>query len=335
MNEVVTMTAEHAAAAGALLAARHQRERARFPLLPSAYEDHGRAAELVRGVLQFCEGVAAIDDRGDLAGFLTSFDSEPDPTSPMARYLPERSSIHLAHGHSVASHLDAGPLYARLFAERSERAVDRGVIDFIAHVPIGDPSVEAAWAALGFGRMNVVAIRDLAPLDRRTPADVHVRSAGPDELDIVAELVDEESKFHAASPMFVPYLHEATTAAVRDQLARALASDDHAFLIANRGGSDIGIISIEPGLGSPLYVPDNAVYIAATAVVPAERGSGAGAALVDAAFTWATDHGHVAASLHFATANAMSTSFWTGVGFTPVMAHLRRRLDDRILSNRA
>ena len=56
--------------------------------------------------------------------------------------------------------------------------------------------------------------------------------------------------------------------------------------------------------------------------------------LVDAAFAWSRDRGYRAACLHFATANATSSSFWTGVGFTPVMAHLRRRLDERILTNR-
>jgi GNAT superfamily N-acetyltransferase len=188
--------------------------------------------------------------------------------------------------------------------------------------------------ALGFGRVNAVAVRDLAPIDRRVATDVQVRAATPDELDIVEQLVDEEAVFHAGSPIFRPYQRDDTAQAVRAQLATALATDAHAFLIARRDGRDVGVVSIEPGLGSPLYVPDRAAYIAATAVLPNERGSGAGAALADAAFAWARDHGYLAACLHFSTANAMSTSFWTGVGFTPVMAHLRRRLDERILTNR-
>ena len=116
------------------------------------------------------------------------------------------------------------------------------------------------------------------------------------------------------------------------ELATQLASHDHAFLVARRDGSDVGVLSVGPGLGSPLYVPDGGCYIGATAVLAAARGAGVGAALVDAAFDWARDHGHRAACLHYATANRTSTSFWTGIGFVPVMAHLRRRLDDRILT---
>ena len=330
---VASLTEAETGAAGALLAARHARERERFPILPAAYEDPRRAADLVRETLSFGDGVAAIDDDGTLVGFLTSFESIPDPHSPMARYAPQRSSLHLVHGHGVAGYADPGATYAVLFAELARRSLGQGILDYVVHVPISDPATEAAWVALGFGRMSAVAVRDLAPVARRPPKDVEIRVATPDELDIVDRLVDEEAVFHSGSPVFRPYRRHETADAVRAQLGSQLASDDHDFLIAKRDGRDVGVASIGPGLGSPLYVPDGAAYIAATAVVPDEQGSGAGTALVNAALVWARDHGHAAACLHFSTANSSSSSFWTGVGFTPVMAHLRRRLDDRILDS--
>jgi GNAT superfamily N-acetyltransferase len=96
----------------------------------------------------------------------------------------------------------------------------------------------------------------------------------------------------------------------------------------------VGVLSIGPGLGSPLYVPNGAAYIRATAVLAPHRGAGAGVSLVDAALAWARDQGHRAACLHFSTSNLTASSFWTGIGFTPVMAHLRRQLDERILHSR-
>ena len=122
MIDVVELT--DCRAAGALLAARHTRERQRFPLLPAAYEDPALAAELVEGTLSFGDGVAAVDEQGQLAGFLISFEATPDPTSPMARYAPERASTHLVHGHAVADGADAGRVYARLFGELAGRALD-------------------------------------------------------------------------------------------------------------------------------------------------------------------------------------------------------------------
>jgi GNAT superfamily N-acetyltransferase len=332
--ELVEMTEEEVPAAGALLAARHARERIRFPLLPPAYEDAERAAETVRQTLSFGEGVAARDHEGAVVGYLASFESSPDPSSSMARYLPERSATHLVTGHAVADRADPGPTYAQLFAELADRALDRGVTDHVVHVPIGDPAIEAAWVALGFGRAAAVAVRDLAPLELPNRTGVEIRAATPAELDVVDRLVDEEAVFHAGSPVFRPYRRDETADAVRAELAAQLASDDHAFLIARRDGVDVGVLSVGPGIGSPLYVPEAAVYIAATAVHPEARGSGAGTALVQEALGWARDHGHRGACLHFSTANRISTAFWTGFGFTPAMVHLRRRLDERILDSR-
>jgi hypothetical protein len=117
MNDLVTLTESLGEAAGVLLATRHARERARFPLLPAEYEDPVRAVELVREVLDFCEGVAVLDEGGALAGFLTSFESKPDPRSPMARYAPEHASVHLVHGHAIALDADPAATYASMFSE--------------------------------------------------------------------------------------------------------------------------------------------------------------------------------------------------------------------------
>jgi GNAT superfamily N-acetyltransferase len=331
---VVALAESNVAAAGALLASRHARERERFGLLPAGPQDPAIGTDLVRGLLSFCDGVAAFDEGDRLVGFLTAFEQNPDPSSPFARYSPQRASMSLVHGHATDDSVDPAPVYALMFAVLADRALDGGVVDYITHVPIGDPTIESAWVALGFGRVNMVAIRDLAPIGRTSSTDIDVRAATQADLDVVDRLVDEEAIFHAGSPIFRPYVRSQTAASVRAQTGQELSRDDCAFLIARSDGRDVGVCSVGPGLGSPLYVPDGAAYIAATAVLPDARRSGIGAALADAAFDWARQHGHRAACLHFATANIASTAFWTGIGFTPVMAHLRRRLDDRILNHR-
>jgi hypothetical protein len=136
VHEVVALTMDDVPAAGALLAARHGEERERLPLLPAAFQDADAASGLVREVLAFCDGVAAVDGSGRLVGFLTSFDSAPDPASPMARYTPARSVLHLVHGHAVAAGVAPGPVYAALYAALAERAVERGITDQMVHVPM-------------------------------------------------------------------------------------------------------------------------------------------------------------------------------------------------------
>lgn len=327
--EVRPLTVADAAPAGTVLAARHQRERAVFPLLAPALEDPAAAAEMVASVLRFSHGTGAFEG-DELLGFLTCFEQTADPSSPMARYLAERAQVYLSMGHAVTATADPARVYPALFAVLAEEALAQGVTDHVAHVPIGDPVTEAAWVALGFGRQSAVCVRDLSPVDGPAAEGVEIRLATPDELDIVDELVDEESIFHAGSPIFRPYMRGQTRDAVRAELARDLASARHAFFVARHDHRDVGILCVTPGFG---YLPE-AVYIATTAVVPGVRRLGIGAALTDAALTWARERDYTTASLHFATANPVSRSFWTGLGFQPVMVHLRRRLDERILTHR-
>jgi GNAT superfamily N-acetyltransferase len=236
----------------------------------------------------------------------------------------------IAHGHAVDAGTDLAIVYHGLFAALAEQYRCANITDHFAHVPAGDPAVEAAWATLGFGRANAVAIRDLRPLSRLPSGHISVREATPEDLDVVDRLVDEEARFHAGSPIFRPYLRDQTREAVRSALAESLRATGSVHLLARVQGEDVGVIEIGPGRGSPLYIPEHAAYIGDTAVLERYRGTGVGAALVDAALGWGREHGYRATTLHFATANALSASFWTGLGFEPAMWHLRRRLDERI-----
>ena len=321
--------AEMLSEAAALLAARHIRERARFPLLPAKYEDASACEDVLKSALDYAPGFAAFDE-GRLCGMLLGFKNVPDPASGSARYGPERSSMLIAHGNAIAAGADPWLVYHALFAELAEQYRRDNVTDHFAHVPAGDAAVEEAWFALGFGRDHAVAARDLRPVEAPTIWAASVRAATPEDLDVVDRLVDEESRYHARSPIMRPYLREQTKDAVRAGLARALESEESCHFIARADGQDVGIIEVGPGRGSPLYIPDGAAYIGDTAVLPPARGSGVGAALVDAALAWAREHGYRAVTLHYAGANALSSSFWRGVGFEPVMWHLRRRLDERI-----
>jgi GNAT superfamily N-acetyltransferase len=236
----------------------------------------------------------------------------------------------IAHGHAVAADADPWLVYHALFAELAEQYRRDGITDHFAHVPAGERAVGEAWSGLGFGRAYAVAVRDLRPVEGPVSGLASVRAATPEDLEIVDRLVDEESRYHARSPIMRPYLREQTRSAVRASLERALAGDESVHLIASVGGKDAGIIEIGPARGSPLYIPDGAAYIGDTAVLPGVRGGGVGAALVDAALAWGREHGYRAATLHYAAANALSSSFWRGLGFEPVMWHLRRKLDERI-----
>jgi GNAT superfamily N-acetyltransferase len=233
-----------------------------------------------------------------------------------------------AHGHATRPG-DEAAAYHALFAEVADRSLKSGIFDHVAHVPAALPEVEEAWADLGFGRSAAVAARDTAALELDPPG-WDIRSGTPDDLASVERLVDEESRFHATSPIFRPYVSRDVARNVREQLREALADEEQALFIARRNGTDAGILSIGPSRGSPLYVPDDACYIGDTAVLAGYRDGGAGTALLGRALRWARERGFRNVTLHYQPANARSRAFWRGHGFQPVMWHMRRTIDPRI-----
>jgi GNAT superfamily N-acetyltransferase len=317
------------AAAARLLADRHVRARARFALLPPRFEDADACAELVRSAMSLAEGVVARD--GDrLAGFLFAAAILYPPDRPSTRFTPPRSSMMFAHGHAVAAGADPFATYHALLAALAPPLVDRGILAHTVHLPAGEPALDAAWFDLGFGRVHAFAARDLAPLSRASPPDVLVREATREDLDVAERLADEEARFHARAPIWDAYVAADTAAGTRRELEELIASADGAVLLAALEGRDVGLTTVSAATGGPLFIPDDALGIGTTAVFEDARGRGVGAALVERALAWGRARERRHATLHFSTANAASRPFWTGLGFTPVLWHLVRLLDERL-----
>ena len=84
---------------------------------------------------------------------------------------------------------------------------------------------------------------------------------------------------------------------------RALHEGGAVHLLASLDGHDVGLLTIELTSPVPRLCPDGQPYIGPTATLPGARGKGVGHALVDAALTWAYDHGYQPVSADFDTAN--------------------------------
>ena len=142
-----------------------------------------------------------------------------------------------------------------------------------------------------------------------------MRAAGPEHLETVARLALVEIQHRSAPPMFAPRQDRplADLAAER----RTLHDNGAVHLLATLDGHDVGLLTIELTSPVPRLCPDGQPYIGPTATLPGARGRGVGHALVDAALTWAYDHGYQWISVDFDTANTLSRPFWLNAGFHP------------------
>ena len=140
-----------------------------------------------------------------------------------------------------------------------------------------------------------------------------MRVAGAEDLETVARLALVEIQYRSAPAMFAPRQDRPLADLVAEH--RALREGGAVHLLATLDGRDVGLLTIELTSPAPRLCPDGQPYIGPTATLPAARGQGVGHALVDAALTWAYDHGYQWVSVDFDTANPLSRPFWLNVGF--------------------
>jgi len=315
--------------AAAILAARHRGDRLRFPILPASFEDESVVRQSLQETASFATGVAATGTEGRLTGFLLGIRRLPSPGDLDARFTTPRSTMMFAHGHAVSEKFDSFAAYHALYTELAQDWVRDGFFDHVVHVPAGRS--EQPWFELGFGRHFAVAARGLQLLSGEVTSRIEVRLAGAEDVDCVMELSSSGSSFHASSPIFMPDMHRDTDRAFKEELARALVDEKQAVLLAHEKGQSVGMLRIAPARGSAMFLPDKSANIGDTAVVEQSRRLGVGSALLRASIAWARNNGYEHLTLRFHTANAQARSFWTGHGFEPVMYHLSRHIDERIL----
>jgi len=303
--------------AAVLVAREHAAARQVRPELPDGFGDAGICEATLRHLCGSGHHGLVVTSNGRAVAVMTVTVRETPMVSRYAR-LP-------AEGFAVEPDLDdpTGVL-AAAFADLASPLVADGVLRYyLLHPAL--PRLSEALSNLGFGRNGVYGVQAAAPR-RRSPA-VAVRVAGPEDLDTVARLALVELQHRSAPPMFGP----AQDRPVADLAAehRTLRDDGAVHLLAALGGDDVGLLTIELTSPAPRLCPDGQPYIGPTATAPAARGRGVGHALVDAALTWAHDHGYRWVAVDFETANPLSRPFWLNAGFFPAGYGLLRLIEPR------
>jgi GNAT superfamily N-acetyltransferase len=301
--------------AGALVAREQAAARRVRPELPTAFDSaEVCAAALERLSARGHHGLVATED-GRAVAVMTAAVRENHYLGRYAR-LP-------ADGFAVDPDLaDPTGVLGVVFGDLAPPLIAGGVRRYaLLHAAL--PRLSEALSNLGFGRRGAYGIQPAAP--RRRSSAVAVRAAGAEDFETVARLALAEIQYRSAPPMFEPRQDRPLADLAAEH--RALRDSGAVHLLATVDGRDVGLLTIELTSPAPRLCPDGQPYIGPTAALPAARGQGVGHALVDAALTWAHDHGYQWVSVDFDTANRLSRPFWLNAGFHPAGYDVLRVID--------
>jgi GNAT superfamily N-acetyltransferase len=312
---------DHVDAAGELLAERHRRHRAAEPALPARFEDPAAAREEVEAAWrrEGASGAAGFLE-GRLAGFLLG---APDDDEHWGG-----PNVWVGHaGHAALEPELVRDLYS-LAAERW--VVDDGRPRHYVQVPASEDGLLEAWYRVGFGQQHAAGVVELADV----PWPEGVREATADDVDGVLEFAPLIREHQAGAPVFSANLSVADPEAIRASVEEDIAAEEIGTLVAEVDGRLVGgftVAAVELAGDAPhafpgLARPERAAYLAWAATLPEVRGSGAGAALTDAAFAWAGRAGYETMVTDWRVTNLLSSRFWPRRGFRLTFLRLYRSI---------
>jgi GNAT superfamily N-acetyltransferase len=325
---IIPLGNTHLEAAAALLAQRHQVARQHVPELPAHYEDvTAMVAALKEALPALDAGAVAALDGDRLVGVLGGRYLRPEPDSFYALVVPPRTARVSELLCAAAEGMEEA--YRLMYAALSERWVTAGYSVHVAEAPAWDGAATAAWCSLGFGQQAVRGLRDLGPPAPIAAAGIEIREAGPEDIAEVARLAAGLARYHAGSPIFLPFIPEAAAGAVSVARQR-LASEEHACFLALRDEQTLGYMQFTPAPAGAPGVFERTAYLDEAFTDAVVRSGGAGTALLAHGLAWARERGYTRCSVNWISANLVASRFWLGHGFRPVRLRLLRRIDERI-----
>jgi GNAT superfamily N-acetyltransferase len=301
--------------AGALMAREQAAARQVRPELPAAFgsaEVCAAALERLRGSGH--HGLVATEG-GRTVAVMTATVRENPVFGRQARLVAEGFAVD-------PDIVDPTGVLAAVFGDLASPLIADGVRRYaLLHAAL--PRLPEALSNLGFGRYGAYGIQPAAP--RRRSSAVVVRAAAVEDLETISRLALVEMQHRSAPAMFAPRQDRPLASLAAEH--RALREGGAVHLLATLDGHHVGLLTIELTSPAPRLCPEGQPYIGPTATLPSARGQGVGHALVDAALTWAYDHGYQWVSVDFDTANPLSRPFWLNAGFHPAGYDVLRLID--------
>lgn len=176
----------------------------------------------------------------------------------------------------------------------------------------------APRAADGYGAAGPAGDADRG--DGAARKGLRIRRAGPADIDTVVGLGMDVLQFDAHFGIATE--RPGMADALRRESAGLLAGTEPWTWLAERDGTPIGLLAAQrpesAGWIAPMVRPAPAAYTTMLDVLPGERGSGVGAALVGRMHREAEAAGVAVTLLRYEQLNPLSVPFWSRQGYRPL-----------------
>lgn len=315
--EIVPFQRDHLQDAAVLVANRYRAERGINKSLPSQFEDADAVLPLLKDYANGQAGIAAICEKrliGFLIGLLITV------RQVKTAYVPD-------WGHAADSE-GGRKTYQTMYANLGSRWIADGYSAHAVTLLIHEREVMDAWFSLGFGMVEVDAVRDVSPIEGEK-TKVEIRRAGLEDIDIVLTLRVALRQYLAEAPIFIPLMPQRG----RKFYEEWLPDSANALWLAYRDSDVVAFMELTPSRRLGVAMPvsnENTVTIIGAFTKENLRQSGIGTTLLNHSLEWARSVGYKNCAAEFESANIIGSSFWYGNGFKPVCYSLVRRIDERI-----
>jgi len=316
--EIVPFQRDHLEHAALLVASRYRAERSLNESLPARFEDADAILPLLKDYANGQAGIAAICERrliGFLIGLLITV------REAKTAYVPD-------WGHAADSE-DGRKTYQALYANLAPRWITDGYYTHAVTLLAHEREVIDTWFSLGFGMVEVNGVRDVSPIEGGM-AEVEIRRAGLEDIDVVLSLRVAVERHLAEAPIFTPLIIRRG----REFYEEWLPDPANAFWLAYRDRDAVAFMELVPSgrLGVVMPVIDETTVTITGAFTREDiRQRGIGTTLLNHSLEWARSAGYRNCAVEFESTNIIGSSFWHGNGFKPVCYSLVRHVDERIV----
>lgn len=316
MLEILPFSAGFCDEAKALVAANYAEACARLPLLPA----HASLPDLT----YFAEndmGVVALHG-GRMVGFLSAF-------APIDGFFgPVRGTYSPLHAHAAVSENRHG-IYARLYQAAAERWMRQQVTSHAVVLYARDEEAVHSFFFGGFGMRTVDAVRRVEPLQPAPTVAVdgiRYSELAPEDFSRILPLHNGLTAHGRTSPLYMPWQDYTL-----EQLLAGFERKQSRLFGAWRNDQVIAYIEVmDAGENFITLVPEMP-NICGAYMLPAYRGSGIYAALLDFLLLVLGQEGYTHLGVDFESFNPTAAGFWLK-HFAAYTYGATRRIDERVVT---